>query len=266
MNDGLVKLVLLRHGQSVWNLENRYTGWTDVDLTEEGIREALQAAETLRIAKIEFDVVFTSVLKRAIRTVWIVLDQLDCMWLPVEKNWRLNERHYGALQGLDKLASAKIYGQEQVYLWRRSFRVRPPQLQEDDPRAPYFDRRYAEVSKEDLPLGESLEDAQRRVLILWQQSIAPRLRAGQYVLIVAHGNSLRALVTYLNRIPESEVPELHIPTGIPLLYELTPELRIVNFHYLGDPQRVKASEEMLRKQGMIRRGIKLPTRAIRRSI
>ncbi len=266
MKSGLVKLVLLRHGQSTWNLENRYTGWTDVDLTEEGVREAKQASDTLRLARIELDVVFTSVLKRAIRTVWIVLDGLDRMWLPIEKHWRLNERHYGALQGLDKLASAKIYGHEQVYLWRRSFHVRPPQLQEGDPRSPYFDRRYAEVPKEDLPLGESLEDTQRRVLILWQQSIAPRLRAGQGVLIVAHGNSLRALVTYLNQIPESEVPELHIPTGIPLLYEFTRDLRIVNFHYLGDPRCVRESEEALRKQGMIRQGIRFPARVIRRTV
>lgn len=263
MDNKRVELVLLRHGQSIWNLENRYTGWTDVDLTEEGVHEACQAAETLRIAKVEFDVIFTSVLKRAIRTAWIILERLDQMWLPIEKHWRLNERHYGALQGLDKLKSVTLYGQEQVYLWRRSFRVRPPQLQKDDPRAPYFDRRYAGVPEGELPLGESLEDTQRRVLVLWRQSIAPCLRNGRRILVVAHGNSLRALITYLNKIPESEVPELHIPTGIPLFYELTRDLQIVHFHYLGDPEQVRASEAALRQQGMIRSGLRMPARAVR---
>ncbi len=168
-----------------------------------------------------------------------------------------------ALQGLDKLKSVALYGQEQVYLWRRSFRVRPPQLQKDDPRAPYFDRRYAGVPEGELPLGESLEDTQRRVLVLWRQSIAPCLRNGRRILVVAHGNSLRALITYLNKIPESEVPELHIPTGIPLFYELTHDLQIVHFHYLGDPEQVRASEAALRQQGMLRSGLRMPARAVR---
>ena len=226
------QLVLLRHGESDWNKANRFTGWTDVDLSEEGLHEAHRAALALHAAGLTFDTAYTSVLKRAIRTLWIVLDDLDLMWLPVIRDWRLNERHYGALQGLNKAETAERLGKEQVFTWRRSFDIRPPALELDDPRHPRFDPRYAQLDPAQLPACESLQDTLARVLPAWEQVIAPRVRAGERVLIAAHGNSLRALVTYLDHLPEAEVPALNIPTGVPLVYTLGDDLAVVESHYL----------------------------------
>ncbi len=214
------QLVLLRHGESEWNKANRFTGWTDVDLTPTGIDEAVRAGRRLKNAGFGFDIAYTSVLKRAIRTLWLVLDVLDLMWVPVEKTWRLNERHYGALQGLNKAETARLRGEAVVHAWRRSFAARPPALERDDPRFPGHDPRYRDVPPELLPTTESLEDTLKRVLPYWQGTIVPALQAGKRVLVVAHGNSLRALVTYLDGIPEEAVPGLHIPTGVPRVYEL----------------------------------------------
>jgi len=219
-------LVILRHGQSTWNLENRYTGWTDVDLSVRGVEEACLAGDFLKTAGIRFDWALTSVLKRAIRTLWIVQERTDCFWIPSENTWRLNERHYGALQGLNKKESEMFFGPEQVFLWRRSFSARPPALMHSDTRHPRFDRRYACVPEAELPVTESLADTLARVLPCWEAQVIPRLRKGLNVLIVAHGNSLRALVTYLNQIPEDQVPGLVIPTGIPIVYEFDDALRI----------------------------------------
>jgi 2,3-bisphosphoglycerate-dependent phosphoglycerate mutase len=234
-------LVLLRHGQSAWNHENRFTGWTDIDLTNQGVAEARRAGRYLREHKVLFDVAFTSMLKRAIRTLWIALEELDQLWLPVEKTWRLNERHYGALQGLNKAEMVDRYGKEQVFRWRRSFRTRPPLLEADDPRHPRRDPRYAGVDADLLPAGESLEDTLLRVLPCWQNDILPRLRAGERVLVAAHGNSLRALVKYLDDIPDEKVHDLSIPTGIPVVYELDSSLHPLSRSYLGDPEVVKAA-------------------------
>jgi 2,3-bisphosphoglycerate-dependent phosphoglycerate mutase len=220
-------LVLLRHGQSRWNLENRFTGWTDVDLTEQGIAEARQASRELVAAGLNFDIAFTSMLKRAIRTLWVVLDEMDLMWIPVERDWRLNERHYGALQGLNKAEMAQKHGAEQVHQWRRSFRVRPPALSLDDQRHPRFDRRYAHVSQAELPSTESLADTLSRVMPYWEQAIVPRLRQGATVLISAHGNSLRALVKHLDHISDEEISQLNIPTGVPWVYELNDKLQVL---------------------------------------
>jgi 2,3-bisphosphoglycerate-dependent phosphoglycerate mutase len=231
-------LVLLRHGQSTWNLENRFTGWTDVDLSEQGLVEAHHAGQQLAAARFNFDVAFTSVLKRAIRTLWIVLDEMDLMWIPVMRHWRLNERHYGALQGLNKAETAEKYGTEQVYLWRRSYGVPPPALSLDDPRHPRFDRRYARLDPTQLPATESLADTLNRVMPFWHDTIVPQLRRGTKVLIVAHGNSLRALVKHLDHISDDEIPALNIPTGIPLVYELDENLMVLSHHYLGDPEVV----------------------------
>jgi 2,3-bisphosphoglycerate-dependent phosphoglycerate mutase len=232
----MIKLVLLRHGESDWNKENRFTGWTDVDISDKGEREAHEAGRLLREDGYEFDVAYTSVLKRAIRTLWIALDELDQMWIPVVRTWRLNERHYGALQGLNKAETAQKFGQEQVMLWRRSYDVRPPALTPDDPRFPGRERRYADLSPEELPLTECLKDTVERFLPYWHQTIVPDLKAGKRVLIAAHGNSLRALVKYLDNIPDEEIPELNIPTGIPLIYELDDDLKPVRHYYLGDPE------------------------------
>jgi 2,3-bisphosphoglycerate-dependent phosphoglycerate mutase len=220
-------LVLLRHGQSLWNLENRFTGWTDVDLTDQGIDEARQASRELLAARLDFDIAFTSVLKRAIRTLWIVLDEMDLMWIPVERDWRLNERHYGALQGLNKAETAEKQGAEQVHRWRRSFRVRPPALSLDDQRHPRFDRRYAHLSRAELPSTECLADTLKRVMPYWEQTIVPQLRQGATVLISAHGNSLRALVKYLDHISDDEISQLNIPTGVPRVYELDENLQVL---------------------------------------
>jgi 2,3-bisphosphoglycerate-dependent phosphoglycerate mutase len=242
------KLVLLRHGQSTWNLENLFTGWTDVDLTEQGRREAAQAAHDLRAEGIRIDLAFTSVLRRAIRTLWIVLDEMDLMWIPVERDWRLNERHYGALQGLDKAQTVERHGDAQVKIWRRSFDIAPPPLAPDDPRHPRFDPRYAGVDPALLPATESLKDTLARVLPVWEDHIAPAVRAGRHVAVVAHGNSLRAMVKMLDDLSEEEIVELNIPTGIPLLYDLDDHLVPRSRRYLGDPERAKAAAESVRRQ------------------
>ncbi len=242
------KLILVRHGQSLWNLENLFTGWTDIDLAPQGREEATRAGRQLIEEKIQVDVAFTSVLKRAIRTLWIMLDEMDRMWIPVERSWRLNERHYGALQGLDKAQTVERHGAEQVKIWRRSYDIPPPPLATDDPRHPRFDARYADVPPAELPSAESLKDTLARVLPFWQMRIAPELRAGRNVLVAAHGNSLRAMVKMLDDVSESAIVELNIPTGIPLVYELDPQLKSLGSRYLGDPQAVAAAAEAVRRQ------------------
>jgi 2,3-bisphosphoglycerate-dependent phosphoglycerate mutase len=242
------KLLLVRHGQSIWNLENLFTGWTDVDLSAQGIDEARQAGREIARAGLVPDLVFTSVLKRAIRTEWLILEELDLLWLPVERDWRLNERHYGALQGLNKAQTVAQYGEAQVKIWRRSYDTPPPPLAAEDPRHPRFDRRYARVAPQQLPATESLKDTLARVLPYWEQQIAPELRAGRNVMIVAHGNSLRALVKMLDRLSEQAIVELNIPTGSPLLYELDAQLQPLASRYLGDAQAVAAAAEAVRRQ------------------
>jgi 2,3-bisphosphoglycerate-dependent phosphoglycerate mutase len=246
---GMLKLVLLRHGESTWNLENRFTGWTDVDLTPKGVREAQEAARLLEEGGYTFDVAYTSLLKRAIRTLWIALDGLDLMWLPVHNTWRLNERHYGALQGLNKAETAARYGEAQVKVWRRSYAEPPPALTPDDERYPGRDRRYAGLSPAELPLTESLKDTVARFLPYWHRTIVPDIQAGKRVLIAAHGNSLRALVKHLDGMAEADIVELNIPTGVPLVYELDRELRPLKHHYLGDPEAVRKAAEAVAKQG-----------------
>ncbi len=242
------KLVLVRHGQSIWNVENLFTGWTDVDLSELGRSEARNAGRQLLAEGIAVDVAHTSVLKRSIRTLWIMLDEMDRMWIPVERSWRLNERHYGALQGLDKVQTAARHGEAQVKIWRRSYDVPPPPLARDDKRHPRFDPRYADVDPAELPSTESLKDTLARVLPYWRERITPQLAAGRDVLVVAHGNSLRALVKMLDRISESDIVELNIPTGIPLLYELDSALEPLSHRYLGDPAAAAAAAEAVRRQ------------------
>lgn len=236
-------LILLRHGESTWNKENRFTGWTDVDLSPEGIAEAHRAAQLLRTSGLSFDLAYTSVLKRAIRTLWIVMDDLDLMYVPVVRDWRLNERHYGALQGQYKKETARTFGDEQVHLWRRGYDVRPPALDKEDPRHPRHDPRYAELDRAHLPGTESLKDTLGRVLPFWHESIAPSIRSGRTVMVAAHGNSLRALVKYLDGIPDDEIPELNIPTGFPLVYELDDDLAATCHHYLGDGDTVRKAEK-----------------------
>jgi 2,3-bisphosphoglycerate-dependent phosphoglycerate mutase len=243
------KVVLLRHGESIWNRENRFTGWTDVDLSEKGREEALAAGRLLKQDGYAFDVAYTSVLKRAIRTCWIALDELDLLWIPVIRNWRLNERHYGALQGLDKAETAAKHGDAQLKIWRRSYDVPPPPLSADDPRHPGRDPRYGSLRPEELPLSESLKDTVARFLPAWNDVIAPAIRSGRRVLIAAHGNSLRALVKYLDSISETEIVELNIPTGIPLVYELDDTLAPIRHYYLGDPEAAKQAAEAVAKQG-----------------
>ena len=228
------RLVLLRHGESVWNLTNRFTGWTDVDLSDNGKAEAQKAGKLLKKYEFSFDHAYSSVLKRAIRTLWIVLDELNEMWLPTEHDWRLNERHYGALQGLNKAETAVQYGEEQVHLWRRSYNVKPPLLEPSDPRHPKNDPRYAKIPAEQLPCGESLKDTLHRLLPYWHSTLAPALNAGQKILIVAHGNSLRALVQYLDNLSNDEILKLNIPTGVPLVYELDEKLRPIKHGYLRE--------------------------------
>jgi 2,3-bisphosphoglycerate-dependent phosphoglycerate mutase len=235
------RVVLLRHGESTWNQENRFTGWTDVDLTDRGRAEAQEAGRLLRAQGYTFDIAYTSVLKRAVRTLWIVLDALDLMWIPVEKTWRLNERHYGALQGLNKTDTAVAYGEAQTKAWRRSYDVPPPPLLPDDPRHPRHDRRYAGLARDELPPTESLKDTVTRFLPYWHQTIAPAIDAGKRVLIAAHGNSLRALVKYLDSVSDSEIVELNIPTGMPLIYELDGRLHPLRHYYLGDPAAAAAA-------------------------
>ncbi|HKI01426.1 MAG TPA: 2,3-diphosphoglycerate-dependent phosphoglycerate mutase [Thermoanaerobaculia bacterium] len=244
----MIKLVLLRHGESVWNLENRFTGWTDVDLTPKGIEEAQEAGRLLREGGYTFDLTHTSLLKRAIRTLWITLDAMDLMWLPEYKSWRLSERHYGALQGLNKAETAAKYGDPQVLIWRRSYGDPPPPLDRDDPRFPGHDRRYDGLSPEELPVAESLKDTVARFLPYWHEKIVPELEAGLRVLIVAHGNSLRALVKHLDGISEEEIVGLNIPTGIPLVYELDDDLKPLAHYYLGDPEAARKAAEAVAKQ------------------
>ena len=241
----MLKLVLLRHGESVWNRENRFTGWTDVGLSDRGLQEAAEGGRILKQEGFIFDIAYTSVLKRAIKTLWIALEEMELMWIPVVRNWRLNERHYGALQGLNKAETAARHGKEQVQLWRRSYDIPPPALKADDPRYPGHDRRYADLKKEELPLTECLKDTVERFLPYWHETIAPAVRSGRRVLIAAHGNSMRALVKYLDRIPDAEIVGLNIPTGIPLVYELNADLTPIRHYYLGDPQAIaKATQEV----------------------
>ena len=243
------KLVLIRHGESTWNKENRFTGWTDVDLSDKGRQEAAEGGKVLREAGITFDVAYTSVLKRAIRTLWTVLDQMDLMWIPVYRTWRLNERHYGALQGLNKSETAEKYGEAQVKIWRRAYAIAPPPLTADDDRYPGKDARYANLTPEELPLTECLKDTVARFLPIWHETIAPAIRSGKKVLIAAHGNSLRALVMYLDKVSEDEIVELNIPTGMPLVYELDDDLKPIRHYYLGDPEKVKAAMDAVAAQG-----------------
>ncbi|MCZ6536499.1 MAG: 2,3-diphosphoglycerate-dependent phosphoglycerate mutase [Gammaproteobacteria bacterium] len=243
------QLVLLRHGQSEWNLQNRFTGWTDVDLTDRGSSEAAEAAELLQAEDLQFDVAFTSVLKRAIRTLWVVLDIQDRMWIPVIRSWRLNERHYGGLQGLNKSETAAEYGDEQVLVWRRSYDTPPPKLALDDPRHPRFDPCYRDLDENQLPASEALKDTLDRVRPFWDGSILPQLQKGARVMIVAHGNSLRALVKMLDDISDEEIVGFNIPTGIPLLYDLDDQQRTVARRFLGDPAAVKAAAEAVANQG-----------------
>jgi 2,3-bisphosphoglycerate-dependent phosphoglycerate mutase len=231
------KLVLLRHGESICNKENRFTGWTDVDLSEKGIEEAGKAGDVLKKKGFIFDTTYTSVLKRAIRTLWITLDRMDLMWVPVYYSWRLNERHYGALQGLNKTETAAKYGEEQVLIWRRSYDVPPPSLEKTDPRYSGNDPRYKGLDEKDIPLKESLKDTVARFLPYWHDVLAPTIKSGQRVLIVAHGNSLRALVKYLDNISDEEIVKLNIPTGIPLVYELSDDLKPLKHYYLRDPKK-----------------------------
>jgi len=232
------RLVLLRHGQSAWNLENRFTGWTDVDLSDHGMTEAHNAGRLLRAEGYQFDEAFTSVLKRAIRTLWIVLDELDLMWIPVHRSWRLNERHYGALQGLNKQDTVEKYGQEHVQTWRRSFEIRPPALEETESRHPRFDLRYFALKDEELPSTECLKDTLTRVLPYWHEKIEPALKDGKKIIVAAHGNSLRALVKYLDNMSSDEIVGIDIPTGFPLVYELDENLNVIQHYYLGDEKEI----------------------------
>lgn len=249
----MYKVVLLRHGESKWNEENRFTGWTDVDLSHKGHIEAKQAGQALREAGFTFDLAYTSVLKRAIRTLWIALDELDLMWIPVIRDWRLNERHYGALQGLNKAETAAKFGEDQVKIWRRSYDVPPPALDKNDPRYPGNDRRYKDLTAKELPLTECLKDTVARFLPCWHERIAPDIRAGKNVLIVAHGNSLRALVKYLDNVSDQDIINLNIPTGMPLVYELDRELKPLRSYYVGDPEKVKAAMEAVAAQGKVKK-------------
>ena len=243
------KLVLVRHGESTWNKENRFTGWTDVDLTEVGVQEAHEAGQSLRKNGYVFDLAYTSVLKRAIRTLWLMLAELDQMWIPIHNSWRLNERHYGALQGLNKSETASKYGEKQVLLWRRSYDVRPPALAETDERYPALDLRYKELDEKDIPRCESLKDTIDRFLPYWHETIAPSIMSGKSVIVSAHGNSLRALVKYLDNVSETAIMELNIPTGIPLVYELNDDLTPIKHYYLGDQGKVRKAMESVAAQG-----------------
>jgi 2,3-bisphosphoglycerate-dependent phosphoglycerate mutase len=245
----MIKLVLVRHGESTWNKENRFTGWTDVDLSAKGIEEAKKAGQVLKAGGYVFDIAYTSVLKRAVRTLWLVMDEMDLMWIPVYNTWRLNERHYGALQGLNKAEMAAKYGEDQVFIWRRSFDVRPPALDESDPRFPGRDPRYQGLKSGELPLCESLKDTIARFMPCWHNELAPVLKSGKRLIISAHGNSLRALVKYLDDVPEKDIAELNIPTGIPLVYELDDDLKPLRHYYLGDQEEVRKSMEAVAKQG-----------------
>jgi 2,3-bisphosphoglycerate-dependent phosphoglycerate mutase len=243
------QVVLLRHGESTWNKENRFTGWTDVDLSEKGIAEAKSAGEVLRKEGFVFDLAFTSVLKRAIRTLWLVLDEMDLMWIPVDNSWRLNERHYGALQGLNKSEMAAKFGEDQVLIWRRSYDIRPPALEKSDERYPGNDRIYNDLDSKDIPVTECLKDTVARFLPYWHEQIAPVIKSGKRVIIAAHGNSLRALVKYLDNIADDKIVSLNIPTGLPLVYELNDNLKPINSYFIGDPEEVKKAMEAVANQG-----------------
>lgn len=244
----MYKLVLVRHGESIWNRDNLFTGWTDVDLSEKGVEEARQAGRTLKAEGYTFDTACTSVLKRAIRTLWIILDEMDLMWIPVKRDWRLNERHYGALQGLNKAETTEKYGEQQVKLWRRSYDIRPPALESNDPRSPAIDPRYKELPKEQIPFTECLKDTVERFLPCWNEVLAPTIRSGKKLIVAAHGNSLRALVKYLDNISDKDIVELNIPTGIPLVYELEDNLTPRRSYYLGDPEVVKRATQAVANQ------------------
>jgi 2,3-bisphosphoglycerate-dependent phosphoglycerate mutase len=243
------KIVLLRHGESEWNKENRFTGWTDVDLSERGVKEVRRSGHLLKEQGYVFDLAFTSVLRRAIRTLWITLDEMDLMWIPVHHSWRLNERHYGALQGLNKAETAAEYGDKQVKIWRRSYDIPPPPLTQDDPRWPGHNPRYKNLAPEEIPLTECLKDTVARFLPYWHESIAPAVCAGQRVIISAHGNSLRALVKYLDNISDADILELNIPTAVPLVYELDEHLKPIDHYYLGDPEEIRKAQDAVAKQG-----------------
>lgn len=243
------KIVLLRHGESIWNKENRFTGWTDVDLSEKGMEEAKKSGEVLKAEGFVFDLAFTSVLKRAIRTLWIVMDEMDLMWIPVYNSWRLNERHYGALQGLNKSEMAAKFGEEQVLVWRRSYDIGPPALKEDDARFPGHDPKYKDLDKKDIPHTECLKDTVARFLPYWHETISVPIKEGKSVLIAAHGNSLRALVKYLDNVSDEDIVNLNIPTGVPLVYELDENLKPVKHYYLGDQEEIKKAMEKVASQG-----------------
>ena len=245
----MYKLVLIRHGESTWNLENRFTGWTDVDLTPTGISQAMSAGRLLKAEGYAFDLAYTSVLKRAIHTLWYCLDEMDCTWLPVMKSWRLNERHYGGLQGLNKAETAKQYGDEQVLVWRRSYDTPPPALEASDPRCERSDPRYARLQADDVPLTECLKDTVARVLPFWNDSMAPAIKAGKRIVVAAHGNSIRALVKYLDNISDDDIVGLNIPNGIPLVYELDAELRPIRHYYLGDADAAAQAAAAVAQQG-----------------
>jgi 2,3-bisphosphoglycerate-dependent phosphoglycerate mutase len=246
------QLILVRHGESVWNQENRFTGWTDVDLSHKGREEARKAGQTLKASGLIFDLAQVSVLKRAIRTLWIILDEMNLMWLPVQKSWRLNERHYGALQGMNKAELADKFGEKQVQIWRRSYNTPPPALEKNDRRYPGHDRRYAELKPEQLPLTESLQDTVARFLPYWHNNLAPAVRSSQGILVVAHGNSIRAMVKYLDQVPDDEIVGVNIPTGIPLVYELNDELRPLRHYYLAEPEEVALALQRVTGQGKAR--------------
>lgn len=245
----MYKLVLVRHGESDWNKQNRFTGWTDVDLSEKGLAEAKEGGQTLKAQGFTFDLAFTSVLKRAIRTLWIIMDEMDLMWIPVRNSWRLNERHYGALQGLNKSETAAKFGEDQVKIWRRSYDIPPPPLEKNDPRWPGHEARYQDLSESELPVTECLKDTVARFLPYWHETIAPAVKSGKKVLIAAHGNSLRALVKYLDNISDEAIVNLNIPTGMPLVYELDADLKPIKSYYIGDPEKVKAAMEAVAAQG-----------------
>jgi 2,3-bisphosphoglycerate-dependent phosphoglycerate mutase len=244
-----IKLVLLRHGESAWNKENRFTGWTDIDLSQKGLAEAEEAGRILKKQGFVFDIAFTSVLKRAIRTLWITLDQMDLMWVPVFRSWRLNEKHYGALQGLNKSETAQKYGEDQVLLWRRAYDIQPPALEKKDPRHPINDPRYKGLDEKDVPATECLKDTVERFMPYWHDEIVPVLKTGKRVLISAHGNSLRALVKYLDNISDADIVNLNIPTGIPLVYELSGDLKAIKNYYIGDAEKVKKAMAAVASQG-----------------
>ena len=245
----MYKIVFLRHGESVWNKENRFTGWTDVDLSEKGIQEAKEAARLLKKEGYTFDIAFTSVLKRGIRTLWIVLDEMDLMWIPVYRSWRLNERHYGALQGFYKAKMAAEIGEEQILIWRRSYDVPPPPLKTSDPRYPGNERKYEQLTADQIPLTECLKDTVNRVLPYWHETIVPMIKFGKKILISAHGNSLRAIVKYLDNISDEEILKLNIPTGVPLIYELDEDLKPIKHYYLGDPEKIQKAIDAVAEQG-----------------